>query len=174
MAKDKIKGYMISEDVTTSVPKVLSDKSGEVTRIETILQEGDLPNRNKRVYATNFLKKSLTADYVQERLRTKSWVGEAGHPLTPTVERQLYIDQSNISHLITKIWWEGNLLKGIVECALTDRGRDMQGLVRQGMQVAFSMRGFGPVSEKKGDIVYVKDPLHILTYDWISENYALI
>jgi len=89
------------------------------------------------------------------------------HPLSPTVERQLYIDQSNLSHLITNVWWEGNLLKGRVETCLTERGRDMQGLIRQGMQVAFSMRGFGPVSEKKGDIIYIRDPLHILTYDWV-------
>lgn len=89
------------------------------------------------------------------------------HPLAPSVERQLAIDQSNMSHLITKIWFEENLLKGIVETTLTERGKDMQGLIRQGMQVAFSMRGIGPVSEKRGDITYIKDPLHILTYDWV-------
>lgn len=60
------------------------------------------------------------------------------------------------------------MLYGVVECAQTARGKDMQGLIRQGSQVAFSMRGFGPVSEKKGDITYIKAPLHILTYDWVS------
>lgn len=170
MPKENIKGYMISEAETTSVPKILNDKSGSVTTIEAVLQEGDLQNRNRRVYPTNVIKKALTSDYVQERLKTKSWYGEAGHPLAPTVERQLYVDQSNISHIITKTWWEGNLLKGIVECALTERGRDMQGLIRQGSQVAFSMRGYGPISEKKGDITYIKDPLHILCYDWVSDK----
>lgn len=89
------------------------------------------------------------------------------HPLNPTVERQLYIDQSNISHIIQDIWWKSNLLYGRVETALTERGRDMQGLIRQGSKVAFSLRGFGPVCEKKGDITYIKDPLHILTYDFV-------
>jgi len=89
------------------------------------------------------------------------------HPLNPTVERQLYIDQSNISHIIQDIWWKGNLLYGRVETALTARGKDMQGLIRQGSKVAFSLRGFGPVCEKKGDITYIKDPLHILTYDYV-------
>jgi hypothetical protein len=140
---DQAKAYMISEDVTTSTPKIVSDKSGQPTVIEVVLQEGDVANRNKRIYPTSVLKAGLATDYVQERLRTKSWVCEAGHPLAPTVERQLYIDQSNISHLITDVWWKGNLLEGRVETALTDRGRDMQGLIRQGMQVAFSMRGFG-------------------------------
>lgn len=89
------------------------------------------------------------------------------HPLQPTVERQLYIDQNNISHIISAIHWEGNLLKGTVETALTETGKNMQGLIRQGSQVAFSMRGLGPVCEKQGDITYVKDPLHILTFDWV-------
>jgi hypothetical protein len=65
------------------------------------------------------------------------------HPLNPDVQRQLYIDQTRISHIITKAWFDGNYLKGIVECAPTAVGRDMQGLVRAGSRVAFSMRGFG-------------------------------
>lgn len=161
-----IKGYMISEEVTVSQPKIISDKNG-ITEIETILQEGDNQNRNTRVYPTPVINRGLQTEYVKERLATKSWYGEAGHPLQPSVERQLYIDQTRISHIITKYWWEGNLLWGRVECALTNCGRDMQGLIRQGSKVAFSMRGFGPISEKRGKITYIKDPLHILTYDWV-------
>lgn len=165
--ENDVKGYIISEDVTISQPKIIGDKEGGITAIEAVLQEGDNPNRNKRIYPTSTIKSGLNTEYVQERIKTKSWFGEAGHPLQPSVERQLYIDQSNISHIITKFWWESNLLKGIVECAQTARGKDMQGLIRQGTQVAFSMRGFGPVSEKKGDICVIKEPLHILTYDWV-------
>jgi len=75
---EKIKGYIISEDVVTSTPKIVSDKSGCPTVIETILQEGDVQNRNKRIYPTDVIRKALTSEYVQERLNTKSWVGEAG------------------------------------------------------------------------------------------------
>jgi hypothetical protein len=167
MNPDNIKGFLISETVTTSTTNVLSDKSGEPTVFETVLQEGDIPNRNKRIYPTDVIKNGIATEYVQERLRTHSWVGEAGHPLAPTVERQLYIDQSNISHIIEEVWWEANILKGRVQTALTSRGKDMQGLIRQKMEVAFSMRGYGPISEKQGDITVIKDPLHILCYDWI-------
>ena len=162
----EIKGYLISETAAISQPSVLSDKE-DVTIFEAILQDGDTPNRNKRVYPLNVLKKAMDNEYVKERLDTKTWFGEAGHPLNPDVQRQLYIDQTRISHIITKAWFEGKYLKGIVECAPTAVGRDMQGLVRRGSKVAFSLRGFGPVSEKKGDIVTVKDPLQILTFDWV-------
>ena len=92
---------------------------------------------------------------------------EAGHPLKPDIQRQLYMDQSNISHIVTSVWWEGNVLKGYVEAANTARGADFDGLVRQGSKVGFSLRAVGPITEKHGDTVTVKDPLTIFSYDWI-------
>ena len=89
------------------------------------------------------------------------------HPLNPDIKRQLYIDHSNISHIINKVWWEGNLLHGEVEAANTSCGKDFDGLVRQGSQVAFSMRGVGPIVEKRGDTTIVRDPLTIFTYDFV-------
>jgi len=75
---EKIKGYIISEDAMISTPKIISDKSGQPTVIETVLQEGDIQNRNKRIYPADVIKNALRSEYVQERLRTKSWLGEAG------------------------------------------------------------------------------------------------
>jgi hypothetical protein len=78
MEKENVKGYLISEDVVTCSPKIVSDKSGSPTVIEAILQEGDIANRNKRIYPTEVIKKAVASDYIQERLKTKSWYGEAG------------------------------------------------------------------------------------------------
>ena len=88
-------------------------------------------------------------------------------PLKPDIQRQLYIDQSKISHIITKYWWENNVLKGLVEAANTACGNDFDGLVRQGMKVAFSLRAVGPITEKVGNYIKVCDPLTMLCYDWI-------
>ena len=79
----------------------------------------------------------------------------------------MYIDQTRISHIVTKFWWEGNILKGIVESANTQVGKDFQGLIRQGSSVAFSMRGVGGIQENKKNYVEVKSPLNILSYDWV-------
>lgn len=170
-----IQGYLISESTSFSVPQIVRDSASEVTtnnpfsgtQIKVILQDGDVVNRNKRIYPTEVIKRGLASEYVQERLKTKSWYGEAGHPLSPTLERQVYIDQSNISHIILETEWQNNILYGLVETANTARGKDMQGLIRQGSKVAFSLRAYGPVCTKKGDITYVQDPLHILTFDWV-------
>jgi hypothetical protein len=167
---EQIKGYLITESYENPIqPEIVNQnkKTGSIT-ISTSLQDADTVNRNKRVYSKQVLSNGLQSDYVQERLRTKTWYGEAGHPLKPDLQRQLYIDQSNISHIVTKVWWEGNVLKGHVESANTARGNDFKGLIEQGSKVGFSLRAVGPVVEKKGDITYVKDPLTMYCYDWME------
>lgn len=167
MKKDA-KGYLICESTGIHEAPTIQGrtKSGNII-IHATIQDGDVLNRNKRIYPTEVLKNALESSYVKERLKTKSWYGEAGHPCKPDVQRQLYIDQSNISHIITKIWWEGNKLKAEIEAANTARGKDFQGLIEQGSIVGFSLRAMGPIVENKGDHVIVKDPLTIFTYDWV-------
>lgn len=84
-----------------------------------------------------------------------------------TIQRQTYIDQRNISHIITSLEWEGNLLKATIETANTQAGRDFQGLIRQGSKVSFSMRGVGGQTKKKDGYDFIDGGLHILTYDWV-------
>jgi Prohead core protein serine protease len=163
----KLKGYLISESAVTTANPQIVENNGVTTSILTNLQDGDTPNRNKRIYGTKTLQQAVNAPYVQERLKTNSFYGEAGHPLKADMERQLYIDQTRISHLIKKVWFEGNTMKGIVESANTNVGKDFKGLIDQGSSVAFSMRGVGPISEKKGDFLEIKPPLSIFTYDWV-------
>jgi hypothetical protein len=168
MENEKTIGYLILESaIITDDVKVVSDNV-QYTVIEANLQEADRPNRNKRLYGFSCLNEAVfESPYINERLRTRSLYGEAGHPLSPEMERQLYIDQTRISHIISKIWWEGKILKGIVESAMTEVGRDFQGLIRQKSQVAFSMRGVGPIKENKKEFVEIKKPLSILTWDWV-------
>lgn len=172
---NEVKGYIICESPSFfNQPEIIKDikpdsKNNGVNRvrIKTILQDADNLNRNKRIYPKSVLVNGLNSEYVKERLATKTWFGECGHPLKPDLQRQVYLDQTNISHIVTEVWWEGNILKGIVEAANTARGKDFDGLVRQGSKVAFSLRAIGPITEKKGDAVIVKDPLTMLYYDWV-------
>ena len=92
---------------------------------------------------------------------------ESGHPLSEDIKRQAYIDQSRISHIVTSIKWEGNILKGIVETAQTAAGYDMRGLIRQGSQASFSMRALGNVIKEEGSYKRVYGPLMIVAYDWV-------
>lgn len=94
-------------------------------------------------------------------------VMEAGHPLSEDIKRQMYIDQTRISHIINKFNFVNNEVRGIVETAQTQVGKDMKGLVQQGSEVAFSMRGMGNVIKKDGQYERILGPLMIVTYDWV-------
>lgn len=160
--------YIICESMDAQTPEIVGrNKTTGRVIIQVTLQDADVRNRNKRIYSKKVLENGLASEYVQERLRTKSWYGECGHPLKPDLQRQLYTDQRNISHIVTKVWWEGNKLKGLVEAANTAAGKDFEGLILQGSKVAFSLRAIGPVTEVKGDTTYVKDPLTMYCFDWV-------
>lgn len=133
--------------------------------LETILQSADVVNRNKRYYSVDAINSGLNAPYIQERLKTFTWYGELSHPAKPDASRQMSYDMRNLSHIIEKYWWEDKILKGVVHSTFTECGDDFAGLVEQGCQVAFSMRGIGPKVDKKGGVTYVAQPLYIFTYD---------
>jgi hypothetical protein len=137
------RGYLIAEAaVVTESPRVVA-KSADTISILAVLQEADAPNRNRRLYEMPTLTEAIASPYIRERVRTKTFYGEAGHPLKPDMERQLYIDHLRISHIVLDPRFEGKLLKSVVESANTVVGRDFKGLIEQGSDVAFSMRGIG-------------------------------
>lgn len=159
-------GYLLSEATVSAKPKIIVDKR-DCTIIETILQEAEVPNRNGRIYSKSCLLSGVMNPRIQEQLKKKTLVGECGHPLSEDIKRQTNIDHKRISHIITDMAFEGNLLKGTVESANTMCGRDFQGLCRQGMEMAFSMRGLGGVAKKEGGYDRIDGKLYLITYDWV-------
>lgn len=146
----------------------INKKNPNTVRFITVLQEANKPNRNGRIYPKAVLEQALNSAYVRERLETKSWFVECGHPLDTSVQRQMTIDQRNIAAIIERVWWEGDLLKGELETADTAVGRDIKGLIEQGCRVAFSLRAQGNVHTNPADgMVYVDAPLQICTYDLV-------
>jgi hypothetical protein len=162
---DKILGYILTEAGVEAQPEIMS-VSKAFLRMRAVLQEGNEQNRNGRIYPTKILQEAIQAPYIMERLKTKSLMGECGHPLDPRIERQMSIDMSRVSHIITEMSFEKNLLKGIVETANTHVGRDMKGLVEQGCKVAFSFRGMAPIKTEGGKQV-ISNPMKALTWDWV-------
>jgi Prohead core protein serine protease len=161
------KGFLIVESMTEpAVPNII-DHSKDNLVIDAVLQESEAGNRNKREYAHDALSGAVDSPQIQEKLRRKSLFGEAGHPLSDDIKRQTFIDQVRMSHVIKSLRWERNILKGHVAPTHTSVGRDFEGLIRQGTEVAFSMRGLGGVSRKKGELTRIEKPLHIITWDWV-------
>jgi len=94
------------------------------------------------------------------------------HPLDPDIRRQMHIDQTRISHIVTEIYLRNKVVQPIIESANTQAGRDFRGLIEQGSKVAFSMRGVSPLVENKKDYIEVKGPLTIFSYDWVTSKHT--
>ena len=169
-ANEPLVGVILQElSVMAAEPKVVND-TGSVVRFETVLQDTK-PNRNKRIYKEDVLSEAIQAARVQELLRTRNMFGEANHPFTTELSRQMVIDQTRISHIVTDIRPpQGGVVRGMIETAATRCGRDFRGLIVENKStVAFSMRGMGGVRKVPGqDLVEVTKPLALVTYDWVT------
>jgi len=69
-----------------------------------VLQKHDVPNRNGRTYPEQILKRE--ADKYKKLIQKGLSTSELNHP-----ESSL-IDLDRVSHIITDIWWDKNILMG--------------------------------------------------------------
>jgi hypothetical protein len=168
-ASGNIVGVLLQElSVTDAVPEVIKD-TGTVVTFSTVLQD-DKPNRNKRYYSKEVLSEGVSSPRIKELLRTRTLFGEANHPFVDDLKRQMVIDHTRISHLITEITTNNGQVNGKIETAATSVGRDMRGLIVENRStVAFSMRGMGSVRKvPEKDLLEVVKPLAIYTWDWVQ------
>ena len=129
-------------------------------RVRGKLQEAGVKNGNGRVYPMSTLKKNVET-YIQGPVKTKTSTGELDHPDSAVV------NLSNISHLITKIWWEGNDVMGELLLLDTPSGKIAQEIIKCGIPLGISSRGMGSVKQI-GETVEVQDDFELLCWDLVS------
>ena len=98
--------------------------SDGMMRIKGKLQEANKKNGNGRVYPLKTLKVQIDK-YMNGPMTSRTSTGELDHP------ESSIINLSNISHLITKIWWEGNDVMGELTLLNTPSGKIAQKLLEQ-------------------------------------------
>ena len=125
-----------------------------------IMQRADAENGNGRVYPKRVLDRELAnyAKLVQENRA----LGELDHP------EDSVINLKNASHMVTKIWWDGNDVMGKVKILDTPSGQILRSLVDSGVKLGISSRGLGSVHEERGSTV-VEDDFQLICFDFVSE-----
>jgi hypothetical protein len=134
-----------------------------------VLQKYNTPNRNGIFYPEQILKRE--ADRYKKIIEKGLSTSELNHP-----ESSL-IDLDRVSHLITDIWWEGNVLMGKLKL-LTSPGFHESGIVstkgdiaanlmRQGVTMGVSSRGVGSL-KKVGERNEVQDDFELICFDLVS------
>ncbi len=134
-----------------------------------VLQKYDTPNRNGRFYPEKILKRE--AENYKKLIKKGLSTSELNHP-----ESSL-IDLDRVSHIITDIWWDGNILMGKLKL-LTSPGFHERGIVstkgdiaanlmRQGVTMGVSSRGVGSL-KKVGERNEVQDDFELICFDLVS------
>ena len=134
-----------------------------------VLQKYDTPNRNGRTYPERILKRE--AENYKKAIAKGLSTSELNHP-----ESSL-IDLDRVAHLITDIWWEGNILMGKIKLltspgfhetgVVSTKGDIAANLMRQGVTMGVSSRGVGSL-KKVGERNEVQDDFELICFDLVS------
>lgn len=161
---------MESPSQESSIENIKETKSGSIV-FNSVIQEANELNRNKRIYTKEAIDGGIKHPYVLEKLAAKSWVGEENHPFDTkdNFKRFIDVDKTRATHRINRCGWNNNLLEAEVETLNNRIGKDMRELIKQEVAVSFSMRGFSPfVKELDGGITKISEGLNIICYDSVT------
>ena len=123
--------------------------------IEGIFMQGDLKNRNGRVYPMEVLEREV-AKYNKKFVNEKRAFGELGHPEGPTVNLE------RVSHMITSLKPDGKNFIGEAKIMSTPMGEIVKNLMDEGAKLGVSSRGMGSLVQKNG-ANYVRDDFYLAT-----------
>jgi hypothetical protein len=116
----------------------------------------DEPNRNRRMYNLNTLKKEVDR-YNEEYVKTNRALGELGHPDTPTLNLE------RVSHKIISLKQEGNRFIGRALILDTPYGNIVKNFIDSGVNLGVSSRGMGSVVPRNDGINIVQDDFRLAT-----------
>lgn len=144
-------------EVTEAVKILTEEKDGKKNLfIEGIFLQGNITNRNGRLYNTNILDREVNR-YVKESVEKGRAYGELGHPDGPGV------NLDRVSHIITELKRDGDNFIGKAKISSTPMGQIARGLIEDGAQLGVSSRGMGSIKEGKDGIMEVQDDFHLAT-----------
>jgi hypothetical protein len=129
--------------------------------ISGIFMQGDIKNRNGRVYPSDVLEKEMKR-YNEQFVKTKRALGELGHPDGPQ------INGDRVSHLITEMKRDGSNFVGKAKILGTPMGNIVKTFIDEGVKIGVSTRGLGSVKQKDG-IMEVQNDFHLATVDIVTD-----
>ena len=124
-------------------------------KIKGIFLQGNIKNRNGRVYPVEVLEKEVNR-YNKEFVDENRAYGELGHPDGPTVNLE------RVSHMVTSLKRDGDNFVGEAKIMSTPMGKIVENIMDDGGKLAVSSRGMGSLEQKNG-ANYVKNDFYLAT-----------
>lgn len=133
-----------------------------------IIQKGDAPNRNGRIYPFSILKKECDR-YMKEDVRDGQSYGELDHPAESSVP-----ELKNAAMTIEDIWYKGTEVWGRIKLLNAympnnSAGMIARGLILNGKTLGISSRALGSTYQDNSGYDVVDDDLEIICWDLVSK-----
>ena len=148
----------VCQDLLTEADKKFVAEGGLI--LSGKMQQSDTKNGNGRIYPHAILEREV-ASYAR-LVADKRALGELDHP------DSAIINLANASHLVTKIWMEGNKVMGTIRVLETPSGKILRSLIEGGVTCGISSRGQGSIREQNG-VTIVEDDFQLLCFDMVSD-----
>lgn len=133
---------LITEEIN-KVEFIVEERDGRKSCfIEGNFLQGNIKNRNGRVYRTETLAREV-GRYNEQYVQKGRALGELGHPDGPTV------NLDRVSHKIVSLRQEGNNFIGKAKLLDTPMGNIAKNLIDEGVILGVSSRGVGSITETK-------------------------
>ena len=147
---------LITEEISSV--KFITEGKGAKKRmyIEGVFLQGNLKNRNGRMYPVNTLAKEV-GRYTESFIQKGRALGELGHPDGPTV------NLDRVSHKITSLRQEGNNFVGKAQLLETPMGKIAKSLINEGVTLGVSSRGIGTLKEDRDGLKVVGEDFQLAT-----------
>ena len=129
-----------------------------------VMQRCDEQNGNGRVYPAPILQREVK-NYMKVVKENRA-CGELDHP------EDSVVNLKNASHMVNRIWWEGNDVMGTIKVLNTPAGSILKGLYESGVKFGFSSRALGRLKEGPNGAQIVQDDLQLICFDAVSEPSA--
>jgi hypothetical protein len=149
----------VCQDHLTEIEKRMVNNDGTVF-LTGIVQTAGKKNGNGRIYSENILKREV--NNYQKIINENRALGELDHPEDSVVNLR------NASHMMKKMWWDGDNVMGKIQCLDTPSGNILKSLASSGVSLGISSRGLGSVTEGQ-DGTIVEDDFQLICFDIVSE-----
>ena len=139
------------------VEVIVENRNGKKSMfIEGIFLQGDIQNRNGRMYPMETLRKEVQR-YNESFVDSGRAVGELGHPEGPTV------NLDRVSHKIISLKESGSNFIGKAKLLNTPMGVIAQNLIDEGVKLGVSSRGLGTLAVNEEGVKIVSDDFMLAT-----------
>ena len=147
---------LIREEIE-SVEFIVEERNGKKNMyIEGIFLQGDICNRNGRMYQMEGLRKEVQR-YTENHINAGRALGELGHPDGPTV------NLDRVSHKIVSLKESGTNFIGKAKILSTPMGNIAKSLIGEGVKLGVSSRGIGSLKQSRDGVNIVGDDFMLAT-----------